>query len=292
MALQTLSLRQAVAAPIRNGLRSRWLTRRNLPLIIPSAFLLLLIAACYLAPAIFNMGPPSDANLASANKGLFSPGHLLGTDPLGNDILTRCLFGGRASFEIGFGAVALGFVVGSTVGLTAGYFGGRVEILIMRALDVLLAFPALILAMAVAASLGSSLLTLIAAISFFTVPTYARVTRAQVLRNRSREYVAVARIMGGRPWYIAFRHVYPNVLPTLLTFAPLGIGLTMLVEAALSYLGVGIRPPQPSWGNMIAQGQAQLSQYPIDVVIPGLFLLFTVTCLNLVGEQIRLRWAR
>lgn len=292
MAQQTLSLRRAIAAPIRSGIRFRWLTRRNLPLIIPATFLIILIAACYLGPALFNMGPPSDANLSSANRPLFSSGHLLGTDPLGNDILTRCLFGGRASFEIGFGAVGLGFIVGSSVGLTAGYFGGKIEIVIMRALDVLLAFPALILALAVAAYLGSSLLTLIAAISFFTVPTYARVTRAQVLRNRSREYVVVARIMGARPWYIAYRHVYPNVLPTLLTFAPLGIGLTMLVEAALSFLGVGIRPPQPSWGNMIAQGQAQLSQYPVDVVIPGLFLLFTVTCLNLVGEQIRLRWAR
>jgi peptide/nickel transport system permease protein len=291
MALQTLNISRTVIAPIRSGLRFRWFRRRNLALIIPAGILLFLIAACYCGPALFHLGPPSDGNLANANLPV-SWHHWLGTDPLGNDILTRCLFGGRASFEIGFGAVGLGFIVGSSVGLTAGFFGGKIEIVIMRTLDILLAFPALILALALAAYLGPSILTLIAAISFFTVPTYARITRAQVLRNRGREYVIVARVMGGRPWYIAYRHVYPNVLPTLLTFAPLGIGVTMLVEAALSYLGVGIRPPEPSWGNMIAQAQAQLSQHPTDVIFPGLFLLVTITCLNLVGEQIRIRWAK
>lgn len=291
MALQTVNLTTAFA-PVQRVFRFRWLNRRNLGLIIPAGLLFAMVGSCYLGPAIGHLGSPNDGNLANANLGVGAPGHPLGTDPLGNDLLTRCLFAGRASFEIGGGAVLLGFLVGSSVGLIAGFFGGKVEIVIMRILDVFLSFPALILAMAVAAYLGPDLQNIIFAISFFTVPAYARITRAQVLRIRSREYVVVARIMGARKWGVAFRHVYPNTLPTLMTFVPLSIGITMLVEAALSYLGVGIRPPAPSWGNMIAQGQAQLSLHPDDVLIPGLFLLVTVTCLNLVGEQIRLRWAK
>jgi peptide/nickel transport system permease protein len=261
-------------------------------LIIPSAALLAMIGACYLGPAIGNLGPPSDANLSAANLPVGSPGHPLGTDMLGNDLLTRCLFGGRASFEIGFSAIFIGFAIGSNLGLIAGFYGGKLELFIMRVVDVLLSLPALIIALAIAFALGPSLQNLIFAICFFTIPGYVRLSRAQTLRNRGREFVVAARIMGGRRMYVALHHLWPNNLPTLLTFLPLGIGIAMLVEAALSFLGVGIKPPTPSWGNMIAQGQTYINRYPQDVIIPGLFLLYTITCLNLIGEQIRLRWAK
>jgi peptide/nickel transport system permease protein len=265
---------------------------RNLPLIIPTAIFFALLGACFLGPAIGNLGPPSGGNILHANLGLFAAGHPLGTDQLGNDMLTRCLFGGRASFEIGFSTVSIGFVVGSVFGLIAGFYGGKIELLIMRIVDILLSLPALIIALAVASALGASLRNEIFAISFFTVPGYIRLARAQTLRRRTQDFVIMARVMGGRRLYVALKHVYPNILPSLMTFFPLGVGIAMLVEATLSFLGLGIRPPQPSWGNMIAIGQSYISSNPTLVLIPSLFLLVTITTLNLIGEQIRLRWAK
>jgi peptide/nickel transport system permease protein len=270
----------------------RWLRKRHLALVVPSVILVVIVGACYLGPAIGNLGPPSVNNLANANLPIGSGGHLLGTDMLGNDLLTRSLFGGRASFEIGFGSIGIGFIIGSFFGLIAGTYGGTTELVIMRIVDILLSLPALIIALAVASALGASLRNEIFAISFFTVPAYVRITRAQVLRQRSREFVLASRIMGGSRFFVAIRHIYPNVLPTLMTFFPLGVGTAMIVEAALSFLGLGIKPPQPSWGNMIALGQSYLSTEPLDVIVPSIFLLLTVTSLNLLAEQLRLRWAK
>jgi peptide/nickel transport system permease protein len=259
---------------------------------LPVSLFLLVVAFCFLGPTIFHMPSPVDSNIFNSNRPIGSRGHILGTDPLGNDLLSRLCFGGRVSIEVGFGAVGIGFLIGSNLGMIAGYFGGKLETVIMRCLDVLLAFPALILAMSVSAFLGPSERNEIFAIAFLTVPLYARLSRATTLRLREREYVLASRLMGGRPRWVTLRHIYPNVLPTLITFAPLGIGTVMLLEAALSFLGLGIRPPAPSWGNMLTTGEQYLSQYPINLYEPAIALLITVVLLNLIGEQVRMRWSK
>jgi peptide/nickel transport system permease protein len=271
----------------------RWVfTKANLPFWIPGALLILIILACYFGPWLFDLPTGSISSLAQANLPIGTPGHLLGTDQLGNDTLSRALYGGRVSFEVSFGAIGLGALVGSNVGLTAGYLGGKVEIVIMRFLDMMLAFPGLIIALALAAVLGPSIRDEILAISFFTVPTYARLSRAQTLRVRERDFVVSSRIIGAKRRYVALRHVYPNIIPTLMTFMPLGLGISMLVEATLSYLGVGVRPPAPSWGNMIAAAQEIILSDPSQVLVPITFLIVTVFCLNLFGEQVRLRYSK
>lgn len=294
MALQTIS------APAPAPVFTRAVARRLLAtfrlskvgLWLPVSLFVLILLFCFLGPTIFRMPSPVDSSIFSSNRPIGSRGHILGTDPLGNDLLSRLCFGGRVSVEVGFGAVAIGFFVGSNLGMIAGYFGGKLESTIMRCLDVLLAFPALILAMSVSAFLGPSERNEIFAIAFFTVPLYARLSRATTLRLREREYVLASRLMGGRPRWVTLRHVYPNVLPTLITFAPLGIGTVMLLEAALSFLGLGIRPPAPSWGNMLTTGEQYITQYPINLYEPAVALLITVVLLNLIGEQVRMRWSK
>lgn len=289
MALQTADVLAPMGAstePI--SARHRWITNvRKWAFWIPTAVLVLMMLGCFVAPALFGLPGPNVSDLSAVNLPLGSPGHLLGTDPLGNDLLSRTLFGGRISIEVGVGATAIGFLAGSAVGLIAGYLGGGTDSLIMRILDVLLAFPALILALAVAAFLGPNERDEIFAIAFLTVPQYARLARAATLKVRSREFVLATRIMGGKRHHILARHIYPNIFPTLLTVAPLTIAVAMVIEAALSFLGAGIRPPAPSWGNMIAAGQSYLSTAPDNVLIPGLFLFVTVFALNVLGDQIR-----
>ena len=251
--------------------------------------LLVIAFACFFAPPLFNIHPAMDGNILDANLPIGSPGHLLGTDQLGDDFLARTLWGGRVSLGVGAGATALGFLLGSNIGLLAGYFGGAVDTVIMRILDVFLAFPALILALCVAAYLGPSERDEILAIAFFTVPSYARLARASTLRLREREFIVAGRVMGCNPWRLSLRHIYPNILPALITVAPLTIAVSMVIEASLSFLGLGVRPPLPSWGNMIASAQDLMSLYPAYIIVPGLFLFVTVFCFNLVGEQVRNR---
>ena len=298
MALQaTDELTAAGAVAWVGGVRSRTvpklhLRKGDLALYIPLGLFLLMVVACFLGPTIFHLPPASYSNLLNANLPLFSPGHLLGTDPLGNDLLSRTLHGGRVSIVVGLGAMACGFTIGTNIGTIAGYFGGKVDSMIMRLLDVLLAFPSLILAMCIATFLGPSERNEIIAIMFFTIPNYARLARAATLKIREREFVLVGRIMGAKPRYMTLRHVYPNIVPPLITIAPLTVAIAMIVEATLSFLGLGIRPPAPSWGNMIAQGQIYMTTSPQNIVIPAIGLFITVLSLNLIGEQLRIRISR
>jgi peptide/nickel transport system permease protein len=219
----------------------------------------------------------------------FSPGHILGTDPLGNDLLSRALYGGRISFEVGFGAQGIGFFLGSSLGMLAGLKGGIVDTVIMRIMDMFLAFPGLIIAITIAVYLGPSELHVIWAISFFTVPGMARLARAHTLRFRDRDFVVSAKLCGRTDRQILLRHLAPNVIPNVLTFISLGIGIAIVAEAGLSFLGFGVPPPAPSWGNMISQGQSYISEEPYQVLVPGAFLFFTVMCLNLLADAVRAR---
>lgn len=295
----TVVLRPLDEAWVTNPPRGAWKakTRRFLyalrdPAVwIPGSLLVLIVLACFFGPTLFSLPNPSVGNFADQYLPIFSKGHLLGTNEFGNDTLSRILNGGQVSIVVGLGATGIGLVVGTILGMSAGYFGGLIEATVMRVLDTLLSFPSLILALAIADYLGPNERDTILAVSFYGIVVYARLARSQTIRVRHRDFVVAARSDGVRPKSIIFGHILPNVLPPLLSYAMITVGVAMLVEAALSYLGLGIRPPQPSWGNMIASGEPSMSQDPALVVIPALFLLVTVMTLNLTADALRRRLA-
>jgi len=271
------------------SLRSRL---RGLDLWVPAAVLAAMAVACFLVPLFGHVPGPNAGVLSQTRLPPLSRGHLLGTDTLGNDLLSRCLYGGQVSIEVGLGSVALGLMAGGVLGILAGYKGAIYDSSIMRLLDMILAFPPLVLALAVASYLGPNEQDVIFAIAFFTTPATARLARAQTLKLREREFIVAAELAGHKAWYILRRHVVPNVAPSLLTFGLTLVAVAMIIEAALDFLGLGIRPPEPSWGSMIASGQSYLSTSPWIVFVPTGFLFVTVTSLNLLGNALRTRWAR
>lgn len=261
--------------------------------LIPGIILLLIILACLLAPLIPGLPDPATSSLnggtGGPRMGLFSSGHLLGTDSLGRDLLSRSLYGGRISILVGVGATATGLIVGGLLGIISGYLGGGADSLIMRILDVFLAFPSLVLALVVATYLGPSVPNLIVAIAFFTVPSYARIARAGALSARERDFVLSARLSGASSRHILSKHIVPRVVPSLLTYGLLVTGTAIITEASLSFLGLGVAPPAASWGSIIADGKSDLSIAPQIVLIPGAFLFLTVVTLNMLADAIRAR---
>jgi len=253
--------------------------------------LILIVFLCYLGPYVFSVPSPINGSIIDANLGMGSPGHLFGTDPVGNDILSRLMYGGRVSIEVGLGTTAIGMGVGGLVGIIAAYSGGLLETVIMRILDVLIAFPSLVLTLAVAEALGPGELHVIYALAFFSVPAFARLARAQALRLRELDFVLAARLSGNKSMKTIVGHIVPNVAPQLLTFSCLGISVVILIEAALSFLGLGVRPPAPSWGDMISQGQQYLATNPNLVLVPSICLFVTAASLNLLGDGLRARWS-
>jgi peptide/nickel transport system permease protein len=202
-------------------------------------------------------------------------------------LLVIMLYGGRVSLEVGVGATVIGFFIGSLLGTVAGYLGGIVDTVVSRILDVQFAFPGLILALAIASYLGPSEMHVIWALSFNSIPGYARLTRASALRLRERDFVSASRAMGGSTWHVMRRHMSPNIIPGMLTFAFLQVGAAILAEAGLSFLGAGIPFPQPSWGNMIKIGQDYLRTRPDLVLIPGAMLFITILSCNLLANGVR-----
>jgi peptide/nickel transport system permease protein len=207
-------------------------------------------------------------------------------------VMSRILYGGRTSLEIGVAVNVIGIVAGGLIGMFAGFRRGVLDSLIMRVLDVMLAFPALILTIVIATYLGPSELNVIWAISFFSIPAYARLARAVTLKMREQVYIDAARMSGRGDGAILLRHIAPNVLPQLATYSLLQVGIVVMIEATLSFLGAGVGPQQATWGTMIATGQTYLSTTPALVLVPSAFLFVTVACLNVLGDGLRSRYGR
>jgi peptide/nickel transport system permease protein len=270
--------------------RSRaWL--RRLEVAVPAGLLVLLFGACFVLPLVAPVPKPTGGDILESGLPALSAGHLLGTDPNGNDILARILYGGRSSLIVALSVNLLGLGVGGGLGALSAHLGGIVDSIIMRVLDVFIAFPSLVLTLAVAQSLGPSQRNTIFALAFFSIPAFARISRAATLRLREQPFMVAAKLSGTSTWRILVRHLAPNIGPQLMTFAMLGMGIVMVIEGALSFLGLGIPAPAPSWGNMIAMGQLSLSATPMLVVWPSLMLFLTVIGFNQLGEALRRRWS-
>jgi peptide/nickel transport system permease protein len=266
-----------------------WL--RLLAIYIPAGLVGLVVLACFLGPLVLPIPGPTGGNIVESYLPAFSPGHFLGTDPNGNDILSRMLHGGRSSLFVAVAVNVIGMSIGGSFGALSAYFGGTADMLIMRVFDVFIAFPALVLILAVAQSLGPSRTNTILALAFFSIPAMARISRAATLALAEQPFMAAAKLCGTPWWRTLLRHIAPNVAPQLLTFSILGMGLIIVIEGALSFLGLGIPPPAPSWGNMISEGQASLSATPMLVIWPSLMLFVTVLSFNLLGDALRSRWS-
>lgn len=249
-----------------------------------SLLFLLVISLAALAAGVMSVDPLRQ-DIARMLEGPTAD-HWFGTDELGRDILARVLFGARTSLLTAAGAVAIAALVGVPIGLAAGFFGGWRDTLLMRIVDLLLALPAILLAMALIAVLGRSQLTALAAVGMTGIPAFARVTRAQALSLKSRDFVTAVEAFGGTPGYIMFRTVLPNAWSPILVQCVVLSSVAILLEAALSFLGVGIPPPTPSWGEMLRAGKDYLYEAPTYAVLPGVVLTLTILAFDTVGRAL------
>ena len=232
---------------------------------------------------------PRDPIRTAARDALQPPGarFVLGSDQFGRDVASRVLHGARVSLTVGLISVSLAVALGAPLGLVSGYYGGRLDGLIMRVMDVLLAFPGILLALAIVSVLTPGLTNVMIAVGLSAVPTYARLVRASVLSARENLYVEAARALGGRDLGILARYILPNVVAPLIVTATLGLGTAILSAAALGFLGLGSQPPQPEWGRMLSEGRDYLREAWWISTFPGLGIMLTVLAMNLLGDGLR-----
>jgi peptide/nickel transport system permease protein len=249
------------------------------------AILAIVVVCALFAPVISPYDPTDQDYLALAQPP--SAQHLFGTDDLGRDVLSRIIYGSRVSLEVGIIAVGIALALGVTLGLLGGFVGGATDNVVMRFVDAVQAFPSLILALAITAALGPGIGNAMIAIGFVSMTTIARLTRGQTLAEREREYVAAARVIGVPPRVIMARHIWPNVTAPIIVQATLMIATAIVTEASLSFLGVGVVPPTPSWGAMLRSGSQYLETAPWLAFAPGIAIFVTVLAFNFVGDGVR-----
>src|SRR5579884_4095868 len=249
---------------------------------------LVLVVILFLA-ATADVLTPYDPSYQNYSQVLQPPSadHPFGTDEIGRDVYSRVIYGSRISLEVGVVAVGIGLIAGVLIGLVAGYYCGWVDEILMRVMDAVQAFPALVLALAITAALGPGILNAMIAIGVVYVPAFARLVRGQALSVRERDYIVAARLSGAGPWRIMLRHIWPNVTAPIIVQASLGTAFAILTEATLSFLGLGVRPPTPSWGSMLQTGYRYLSQAPWLSIFPGAAIYLTVLGFNLLGDGLR-----
>jgi len=258
---------------------------KNKMVFVSLVFILAILLFAVFAPFI----APYDPARIDADSVLTGPApdHIFGTDTLGRDVFSRIVYGSRISLSIGFIAVGIAVLIGMFFGSIAGYYGGRIDSAIMRFVDIMLCFPTFFLILAVIAFLDPSIITIMAVIGFTGWMGVARLIRAEILTLKERDFVAVSKIMGASDRWIILRHLIPNAIGPVLVNATLGVGGAILVESALSFLGIGVQPPTPSWGNILMDGKSTLGVAWWLTIFPGLFILFTVLAYNILGAALR-----
>ena len=261
---------------------------------MPMAIVVLLAVSAVFAPLI----APYDPTEGDLNRRNIPPmwdaegtsTHVLGTDPLGRDILSRLVFGARISLLIAVIVLSFGAIGGTTLGLVAGYYGGQIDEVAMRFVDLTLAIPFILVALVVVIVLGQSLFVIIALLVVFSWSGFARHTRAETLQIKTMDYVAMANVAGSSTMRILYRHILPGVLNTIVVVTTLSIGGLILTESTLSFLGVGVPPPTPAWGLMVADGRTYITAAWWVAVFPGIAILITVLSMNFLGDWLRDRW--
>lgn len=292
----TLSQSRGLSTEVRQGStserarRSEWQRswtrfKRYRPGLFGAAFILMLCIIAIAAPILAPYSPTAvDTSRLGEGPSLAHP---LGFDQIGRDILSRAIYGSRVALIVGLFATGIAVTIGMSIGAVGGYFGGWVDSLLSRITDTLMAFPILALLVTLSAVLGPSLKTVTIVIGATVWSTYARVVRADVLSLRERDFVLAARAVGVTDARIIFRHIVPNVLGSVIVIATLGIGSIIIIEAALSFLGLGVQPPTPSWGSDLSSARVNMRNYPHVAIVPGVMIALTVLAFNLVGDGLR-----
>ena len=259
--------------------------KNNRAFAVTSILVVLLLLVAVAAPVL----APYDPTHATMKDAFLEPGaqHIFGTDKLGRDCFSRVLYGARASLSGVLFLVASVFIVGTTMGVLSGYFGGKVDIVIMRISDMMISFPGMILSIAVAGIMGGSLVNAVIALTIVSWTKYARLARSLVLQIKRRDFVDAAIVNGGTPSHILWVHILPNILPMMVVTAAADIGALMMELAGLSFLGFGSQPPAPEWGLMLNEGRQQLQTAPWLMIFPGLAIFVTVVIFNLWGDNLR-----
>ena len=268
-------------------LRETWRRlRKDKFALLGASWLIFVTLVSLLAPTLAPYDP-LEVNLRTRLLPVGTSGHFLGTDDLGRDILSRLIWGGRISLIVGFSAVLFAMALGTLIGLLTGFYGGKLDAIVMRLIDILMAFPAILLAIAIVAALGPGLGHAMLAVAIVGVPYYTRIVRGSVLALREREYIIAAHALGSNHWRIIAAHLFPNSLPPLIIAATLDVGWMIMFAAGLSFLGLGAQPPAAEWGIMLSEGHKFIRLAPHASIIPGLAIFLVVLSLNLLGDGLR-----
>lgn len=264
-----------------------WARLRGDPVALTAAVMLLAFSVVVMAAPLTAPRDPLRQDSSIRLSPPLTPGYPLGADGLGRDILSRMIWGGRVSLVVGVVPVLLAAATGVAIGLLGGFYGGRLDNLLMRGLDVVFAFPAILLALAIVATLGPSISNAVLAITVVGVPSFARLIRASVLSLKQQAFVEAARTVGAGHGRIVLRHILPNSVPTIVVYGTLEIGKTVVFAASLSFLGLGVQPPTPEWGAMLADGRQVLAVAPHVCTVPGLAIFLITLGFNVLGDTLR-----
>ncbi len=258
---------------------------RNKGAVVGLCFFILLVLAAIFAPVIspYDYMEPDLGNMFSSP----SREHLMGTDAMGRDILSRLLYGGRYSLSLGILATTIAMIIGVVIGSLAGFYSGRVDAVLMRILDVFQAIPSLVFCILIAAVIGSGFINTIFALAISSVPAFSRMTRASIMGVRNTQYIEAATSINCRDSRIIIQHILPNALSPLIVLFTMTIASTILNAAVLSFIGLGVQPPTPEWGNMVAEARNYLRNYPYLIISPGLSIMISVLSLNMLGDGLR-----
>jgi peptide/nickel transport system permease protein len=264
-----------------------WARLRSDPVALIAGSLLLLLALAVIAAPLTAPRDPLRQEPSIRLSPPLTPGYPLGADGLGRDMLSRLIWGGRISLVVGVVPVLLAALVGGTIGIVGGFYGGRLDNILMRCLDVIFAFPAILLALAIVSTLGPSINNAMLAITVVGIPPFARLMRASVLTLKEQAFVEAARALGAGGGRIVLRHIVPNSVSTVVVYGTLEVGKTVVFAAGLSFLGLGVQPPNPEWGAILSDGRQVLAVAPHVSTVPGLLIFLVTVCLNIVGDALR-----